>query len=148
MKLRILILFSFIILMFLNACRQDETAGKTHCENPDKALNPNGDSELAILMRELTAVTEQHAALLRENKALTPYPDEFYDLLIAKPTDSLIEKSVFDGHARAFLIAMKAVNNSNESNRIEMHNNLVQSCRSCHETFCRGPLKRIDKMQI
>lgn len=116
------------------------------CANPD-AVNPNGSSELAILMREMTDFSQKlNEAILQDS--LLPFPDNFKAIHTAIPTDSTVKGKIYTGHAELYLNALDLLYKSEKKERIENYNNMITSCISCHENFCRGPIKRINKMRF
>ena len=116
------------------------------CANPD-AVNPNGSSELALLMREMTTYTQSLGETIRKD-SLIPFPVHFKAIHTAIPTDSTVKGDIFTGHADLYLNALDILYKGEKQERIENYNNLITSCISCHENFCRGPIKRITKMRI
>lgn len=112
-------------------------------------VNPNGDSELALLMRKLF---EDADSLRSAIQAGTGNIDEDYIKAIeqchtATPTDPDV-KSV-DYQAFTNLLAMEAKTLMNaEDNHVEHFNSMVGKCIDCHNTLCPGPIKRIKKLYI
>lgn len=133
------------ISLLIAACNsQDEkVATKENCA----PLNPNGDTELAVLMREMAVLSEANAAALRSGGDLVPYDGHFNKLTTAKGSMSVDEK-FFKGMAGIYLGHLEALYKAAPEQRVELHNNLVKSCQDCHSQTCRGPLKRIDKMVV
>ncbi|MEW6468719.1 MAG: hypothetical protein AB1458_07330 [Bacteroidota bacterium] len=148
-------LFPFILLAaLLAACAENTSEPKaelsetdTSCVNPS-SLNPNGDSEMALIMREMTVFTEKTKELLLGKGSLLPYPAHFKGMLTANTTDSTINKAVLAGFSNDFLGKLKALYDSPAADQAKQFNLLVNSCITCHENFCHGPIKRISKMLI
>jgi len=142
-------LFLLIMVSTMVSCKNKEAdKSAAECKIDSEDLNPNGDSELAILMRAMTVATEKNTALLREKKETENYSDTLSTILIAKPSDLGLDKDIFDGFAKTYLAAITDFNNADLENKIKAHNVIVQNCKSCHEQYCRGPLKRIAKLEI
>lgn len=141
MKKILLTTLLFLPLYFLSSCDPSSP------EATD-SLNPNGDSELALLMRDMTTWTEEQTKRLKEGQALQPVPASFQTLITAQPTDMGLDTLSLRGYGRLWLEQLSAFEQAGETEKVEAHNNLVRSCRSCHEQFCRGPLKRIDRMLV
>ena len=137
-----------MISFFVSCKNNDADKSAAECKISTNDLNPNGDSELAILMRAMTVATEKNTAFLREKKETENYSDTLNSILTAKPSDLGLDKDIFDGFAKTYLAAIADFNNADVVNKIKAHNVIVQNCKSCHEQFCRGPLKRIAKMEI
>ena len=137
-----------MVSMMVSCKNKEADKAAAECKIASDDLNPNGDSELAILMRAMTIATEKNTALLRENKETENYGDTLNTILTAKPSDLGLDKDIFDGFAKTYLAAISDFNSADVANKIKAHNVIVQNCKSCHEQFCRGPLKRIAKMEI
>lgn len=137
-----------MVSMMVSCKNKEADKAAAECKIASDDLNPNGDSELAILMRAMTVATEKNTALLRENKETENYSDTLNTILTAKPSDLGLDKDIFDGFAKTYLAAISDFNSADVANKIKAHNVIVQNCKSCHEQFCRGPLKRIAKMEI
>ena len=150
--MKVYLKFSMLLMIMVSmmvSCKNKEAdKAAAECKIASDDLNPNGDSELAILMRAMTIATEKNTALLRENKETENYGDTLNTILTAKPSDLGLDKDIFDGFAKTYLAAISDFNSADVANKIKAHNVIVQNCKSCHEQFCRGPLKRIAKMEI
>lgn len=113
-----------------------------------KPLNPNGDSELALLMREMTQRTESMSAALKNGTDFPEKPEGFEKIINAVRTDSTIEQAPYEIYAKAWLDALNRLYAAPESNRKELFNALVANCESCHHAYCHGPLERIARMHV
>jgi hypothetical protein len=112
------------------------------------SLNPNGDSELALLMRELAAFTDSVKQDLLHNRTPRPKPENLSTILTAKKTDEHIDRSIYDPFARSYIANVEFFYDSKPEDQIENYNAMVKMCISCHENFCGGPIKRIQKLLI
>jgi hypothetical protein len=146
------LLFCILLAALISSCgsgnngKEKSMAGGADCANPDD-VNPNGSSELALLMRDMTSFSEQmRGAVLHDS--LPAFPAGFRRIHAATPTDPEVRGDVFDGHADLYLSALKKLYDEPVTSRIDNYNNLISTCVSCHENFCRGPIKRINKMRI
>lgn len=110
-------------------------------------LNPNGDSELAIMMRNMALLSEANAAALREGKELVAYDGSFSGMFQAERSMK-IDDVLFEGMGKSYLATLEQLYKAPVEERVALHNNLIQTCQACHEQSCRGPLKRIDKMLV
>ncbi|HTF04162.1 MAG TPA: hypothetical protein VK826_09050 [Bacteroidia bacterium] len=132
------------------ACSDNE--GTT--ENTDSAncavkpVNPNGDSELSILMREMAVWTDSCKAAVMYNRTIPAKPEKLNTLHTAKRTDENINESVYASMATLYQSKVTAFESANEVNDVELFNGMVDACVSCHNNFCQGPLVRINKMYI
>lgn len=130
------------ILFFLCAC-----AGKTE-KQTEKSLNPNGDSELAILMRKMVKTLEENRALLLENKSIVHLPFEVNELLTATSTaGSINDRAAYESFTYNFIDSVNVFYTS-DANKIRQFNGMVQACISCHETFCMGPIPVMERLKF
>ena len=147
MKKNLTFLALIIALVAVQACNTNETKKQAAKGDTCAPLNPNGDSELALLMREMAKLGEMNAVAIREGKDLAPYEGQFEKMLTAKRTMH-IEEDFFQGMAKTYLANINKLYAAKPEDRVIFHNNLIQTCQSCHAETCRGPLKRIDKMIV
>lgn len=131
------------------ACNAPQ-AGKEHPENTSCApVNPNGDSERALVMRKMTQLSEANAKALRSGENLVPYDGSFDTLLLSSTGTMPVDEAFFKGMAQGYLSQLHRLYAAQtREEKITLHNNVVQSCQDCHQQTCRGPLKRIDKMMV
>ncbi|MCW3083157.1 MAG: hypothetical protein JWP12_523 [Bacteroidetes bacterium] len=113
-------------------------------------MNPNGDSELALLMRDMMHSSENMKAMIREGKLPDTFPEAFMKIHTAKPTDSDTKKASFDAFADNYLNNLHALYNSPKDKHelTQNYNAVVNACVSCHTEHCPGPLKAINKLRI
>jgi hypothetical protein len=112
-------------------------------------LNPNEESELALLMRDMASRLDSEK--IRVNQGLLPgtYPIAFDKIKSAVPTTTKELGTDFINYADLYLKRLNEYHSTNEITLVkERYNNLVQSCAGCHQVECPGPLKRIEKMKI
>ena len=122
----------------------------------DNQINPNGDSELAIVMRNLfdnSIEIKSHIIELDDfklNKLPSELIQKFNDNLnllhTAKPTDkNLRDDGVYRAFANAYInTSEKFTNNLSQKN----FNGMVNNCIQCHEKFCLGTIQKINKLYI
>lgn len=137
---------------FFIACGSNE---EKHAEDscpPDEVklspINPNGDSELALLMRQLFYDTDSLKQLVViEGKEV---PQDFIDALervhTAKPTDPNVKTDEFKAYNDLMINAAKGL--SEAENKTEAYNQFLNRCIDCHKVVCPGPIKRIKKLVI
>lgn len=142
---------AFLILLcalLYVSCNQNDAA-KNESENSESCapLNPNGDSERALMMRKMTVLAEANAKALRNGEDLTAYNGEFSDLANTNGTMP-VDSAFFKGMSAMYIQALNDLYAAPAEDRIRLHNNMVMSCQNCHAQTCRGPLKRIDKLIV
>lgn len=122
------------------ACNSDEPQRKQ--------INPNGDSELAILMRDMFEegmVVKQSVINGKDPKMKLPY----HHISTATPTEegknTTTEYQLF---AKAYEASIERFKNASDTDRPAAYQNMVDNCMNCHDHMCRGPMVRIKKMYL
>lgn len=134
----------FIIVIVLTSC---ETK-KADEQVKDNKLNPNGDSELAIIMRTMHEHAKQLKAEIEAGKAITPYPAVIKTIDKAEPTPGMISnKDVFDGFSNLYLSKLDSIYLADVDQKLQF-NHMVNSCVDCHHIHCQGPLPTIRNLYI
>ncbi|MFN8154270.1 MAG: hypothetical protein U0Y08_08280 [Bacteroidia bacterium] len=145
MRTKIILLLVLVLGVSLHACKQKENAEGESCA----PLNPNGDSELALLMRKMAKLNEDNAAALRAGKELVPYDGSFEKEIYTAQRSMKVEEDFFQGMAKSYIGHLNKLYAAGPTDdKAALHNNVVQACQDCHGQTCRGPLKRIDKMLV
>ena len=145
--------FAFVIIVSLAifSCGENkETVSEDSakkCAMPS-SVNPNGDSELALLMREMADWTDSCKAAITSGREVHAAPANLKTLHTAKRTDPNIDEKIFSSMASLYQSRVTDFQTATDANRVQLFNAMVQGCISCHENFCHGPLVRINKMMI
>lgn len=115
----------------------------TACSDKAKSLNPNGDSELALLMREMYddgMKTKQQLLDRKEPEVHVKYKN----IHTAKSTESLhVDPANFSPYALAYEAAMDSFIAADASNKVAAYQTMVNACMNCHQTVCPGPKVKI-----
>lgn len=130
-----------IFVGFFWACQQSEKA-------PRKSLNPNGDSELAVLMRAMYEETMEMKKALKEGKK---YDHSFEEEAIFTATPTEEGKNVTDSYkafAQHYLYVMEQYANASDKDLRGSYEQIVGNCQSCHKAICPGPLRRIRHLEL
>ena len=153
LKSKLIVLSTLFLLVLYTNCTEDTSAKKsqaidsTACSETPQ-LNPNGDSELAILMRKMMLRSESLKEMVKKGTLPKEFPEEFIKIHTAQPTDSETKKASFDGFATNYLSNMKILFASPIEERIKNYNAVINACVTCHSEHCPGPLKVINKLKI
>lgn len=135
--------------LFIAGCTSNNTSNES-C-NKEGDLNPNGSSELSLIMRKMAAHLADNRDALKAGKEIVAAPKEIENLLTAKKTDEDIDKTIYDGYAKLYqqrIIELNETADAPDSIKIKAHNNLVSTCRDCHSNFCPGPMVVINQLDI
>ena len=145
MRSLISIVFALLLVVVLVYSCTTST-NESDCSIP---LNPNGDSELALLMREMSKHLETERAFLLNQQLPGEFPISFEKIRSAVPSDPKSISVNYDAFALMYLAALKQYHQSDSLKlAISNFNNLVHSCVNCHKNECPGPVKKIEKSYI
>lgn len=131
------------VLSLLLACTPPQQEPAAESVRP---INPNGDSELALLMRDMFEDGERIKAQVENGEMPTGLKD-FAAIHAAVPTDSTVRGPVFTAFAEAYLESVRQMEAA-DSSSVFRFNRMVDQCMNCHSEFCPGPKKRISKLYI
>jgi hypothetical protein len=146
-----IILGCILTSFFLSCENRDERQLEKSCSTDSisvSPINPNGDSELALLMRQLFYDTDSlKQIVVVEGKEV---PQDFINALekvhTAIPTDPEVKTEEFTAYNELMINAAKELTSA--KNKEEAYNNFLNRCIDCHQVVCPGPIKRIKKLII
>jgi hypothetical protein len=151
-KIVVITSLMFVVLILVqcsNSGKQSsETAKADNASCTKKPLNPNGDSELALLMRNMKSSSESLREKIKQGNLPEKFPEEFLKIHTAKPTDSETKKASFDGFADNYLSNLQVLYHSPKEDLTKNYNAVITACANCHSEHCPGPLKAINKLKI
>lgn len=103
------------------------------------------DSELALLMRSIHEDAKAIRKVIK-NKMIEHDPQSDFDfILIATPTKENVQGPEFEAMARYYLEKNAQLLEEQDQHS---YNEMVESCVACHQSFCPGPIKTIQKLYI
>lgn len=145
-------LFFFVILLEQCSSNNEKTSAgvitKDSASCSAKPLNPNGDSELALLMRKMLHSSESLKEMIKQGNLPKEFPEEFLKIHSAQPTDSETKKASFDGFANNYISNLNTLYKSPKEELTKNYNAVIAACASCHSEHCPGPLRAINKLKI
>lgn len=152
-KFLVIVSLLFFVLLLAKCSGKNEktTAEETKNDSTScsaKPLNPNGDSELALLMRKMLHSSENLKEMIKQGNLPKEFPEEFLKIHTAKPTDSETKKRSFEGFANNYLSNLEMLYNSPKDELTQNYNAVITACVSCHSEHCPGPLKAINKLKL
>jgi hypothetical protein len=112
------------------------------CGNQTPKRFPNKRSEMAVAMRNMTdAMLKTKSSLTQSEITLL----KFKSFKNKKFTDTSFESDWFANMSDVLLNNAKYFDNNPS---IETFHTVVQTCQSCHENTCPGPLQQIQDLYI
>lgn len=120
------------------------------CNNSpsEEPLNPNGDSELALLMRQMYDDGMMARQDILEDKEISIFLDHAKMLTAEATEPEKAGSDLYKAFANSYLELATQLNDPTNPNRIETYSNLINTCTACHKAMCPGPLVRIKKMVL
>ena len=142
-------------LVLLHACtsRKPEVMAAVPAEAPAETVrivkaDPLATSQLALLMREMTAFADSTGKRLATGKDLLPFPEHFKTLKTAEATPGMVDRKTFEPYAHGWLYQLDELYTVPTAERTGVFNALINGCAACHGQMCPGPLVRIKKLSI
>lgn len=115
-------------------------------DNTFQIYNPNADSELALLMRDMLEEAKQLKEQVAKGEPLSIKLDHEKILTAHATEPDKAASAEYKAFAQSYLHVIEQIKNSNNENASLAYENLVKNCTSCHEALCPGPLVRIEKL--
>ncbi len=142
-----LLSITFILSLFVIACKEVTDAPAYEFRQPDEIVNPNGDSELAIVMRNIHFEANKVGRALENNDEvdLTELKSLAAQLSTAVPTDSTVLDDAY--YSFSTNLEQRVERMESEEAVIEF-NEMVKTCVACHKNTCPGPISKIQKLKV
>src|SRR5688572_22161339 len=131
---------TLVLLLALLSCKPDATI--------QKDINPNGSSELALLMRNMFDDGMRMKADILEGKKATTAVDysKLHTAVATQPEET--ETPTYKTFAAAYEAAVGDLNNAPAGEQRGPYTHVVNTCIQCHQEFCTGPIRKIRKMEL
>jgi hypothetical protein len=113
-----------------------------------KIFNPNGDSELALLMREMhdDGMLTKQQILNGETPEVKCDYKTMYSIEATEPEKAgSTEYQIF---GKAYEASVAALLAAEEEHRPTAYQTMVGACMNCHQAMCPGPMVKIKKMHL
>ncbi len=114
----------------------------------EQSVNPNGDSELALLMRAMADEAEMIKAKIEKGEVPEVKVD-YHEILTATATEPEKKSSpTYKVFAETHIQSMQLLEDSDTSRMLSLYDNMISNCINCHKELCPGPLVRIKKLKL
>lgn len=138
-----------LLLLFVLAvsCSEEEKECSSLDKSSAQPLNPNGDSELALLMRAMFDEAQQIKEQIANGSPVSLSLDH-EKILTAHATEP--EKAAseeFQAFATLYLKTIENLQKASPEKAIKLYDNMVDNCMTCHKALCPGPIVRIKKLR-
>lgn len=143
-----LLLFMVIGLVIIYSCKQEPKTEEKNTPKTTFTKNPNGDSELALLMREMYLELEQVQSQIEKGEPVRLQVDHESILTAHASEPEKAASPEFKAFAKQYLIFVEQMKSAKPAELEVYYQNLISSCLSCHQMLCPGPMVRINKLKI
>lgn len=106
--------------------------------------NPNGDSELAVLMRDFVDDLREARTLLEAGESVAKLHPTHRKMRCAWPTRPEDRDEKYDNLAQSYLALVAAYDAAPGQ---ATYNGIIAGCIACHSQGCGGPIDFIDSMR-
>lgn len=111
--------------------------------------NPNGDTEMAALMRDMQAHAKHARDALVHDRPLGQMPSDQLRLFSSWPSDPSVRSPLFEDLARGYLLNLHTLHQSTSPHDARRrYDALLDGCVSCHQQWCQGPLEAIEALRL
>jgi len=105
-------------------------------------------SEMAALMLLMYQKNAENKKMILGGEAPKVFPEEFLEIHTATLTDPKDRKPEFKAYSDFYIETLRKVFVGERDSLKLKHNNVVNSCITCHKTTCIGPIPKIKKLLI
>lgn len=112
------------------------------------ARNPNGQSELAALMRTMQADLQAARAAIGRGERVGAMLARHRKIRCSWPTQAADRDQTFDVSAQGYLRAIERLEASPPAAAAAAFDGVLDTCRTCHERVCSGALAAVEALRI
>lgn len=141
------ITYSLLILTVVSSCTEKKKEESTKDNHVQQSVNPNGDGELAVLMRQMFDEAETIKEKIANGEPIELYLDHEKMLTALATEPEKAASAEYNTFAALYLQSIKNLESAKISEVDSLYNTMVVSCLNCHKVLCPGPLVKIKKLQ-
>ena len=108
-------------------------------------VNPNGQSELALVMRTMQEDLKAARAALLAGRPVASMVSRHRKLRCAWPTAASDRNPTFDAFAVGYLASVAALEKASDAAAFDA---VLNTCKACHEQSCPGPVAAIEALRL
>ena len=137
--------FVLLLMLLIFACSDVD---QSNSDLPPIQPNPNGDSELALLMREMFDDGMRMKEQIENGDKLEVLAkfEKIHTAQATEPDKAASKK--YKLYADAYLNMLEQLKASSKEDTEILFQGLVESCMNCHRAMCPGPMVRIKKLYL
>ena len=141
-----LIALLFGLGLYLISCSSEPEVSNDEPKLIPSAVNPNGDSELALLMRAMYDDAAQMKKAIKNGEQPVSQLDHEKILTASATEPEKAASDTYKVHAHSYLQTLKALEKADIAEAEVLFKDMVDSCMGCHTALCPGPKVRIKKL--
>lgn len=130
------------MVVWISACQQQAPEEQPIAKTESKV---DAAKPMALMMRAIYDQSKTMRTDLEAGKALDSSFYRFLEFHQLEPTDSTVLVEVFYEHNEKFKAAYEELLRASDK---PAYNAMLTACVNCHEDFCPGPIKRINKLRF
>lgn len=148
MKNNIKLLLSFLsVFIIFTSCGEDQKESSAPITVVQQPINPNGDTELALLMRAMFEEAQTIKTQIDQGEPITVTLNH-EDILTAEATEpEKAASAAYKAFADTYLQSIKNLQTAAPNEKLGAYENMVVNCMACHTAICPGPMVKIKKLQ-
>ncbi len=129
------------------SCTNEKKEKTLNEDQAQQTINPNVDSELSILMRNMFDEAKAIKKQVKNGEQITVKLNH-EEILTAHATDPDEAASPeYKAFANLYLQSLKNLKSAKSDELVNFYSVMVENCMACHKVFCPGPLDRIRKLK-
>lgn len=140
--------FLLALMVAYGACNTQEKSCASGSSIPKKIINPNGDSELALLMRAMYDEADKMKQQLAKGDAVSLSIDHDKILTAHATEPEKAGSEMYKAFAANYLQSIERLKTGPNEQIPGLYTQMVQQCKNCHQELCPGPLVRIQKLML
>lgn len=123
-------------------------ASKDSAEACTPIKDPNNPKPMALMMRQMATDADSIRAGILQGIIPDSLKYPFLRFYLVEPTDPGVLEPQFFENARLYQEAYRSLMKTDRHEMINAYNATIAACINCHQRYCSGPLKRINKLPI
>lgn len=130
--------------IWLVACNTEAT--EQAAPSTKKIFNPNGDSELALLMRDMfdDCMAMKEAIYDGGAPSFSHDPQAIFTAHATEPEKAASPE--YQALGKAYLAAARAYESAAPEERKAYFQGVIHTCMACHQELCPGPTRKIRRL--
>ena len=143
-KITLALLLLFVLGV---ACTEDQTETPQVEKTNQQPINPNGDSELALLMRDMYDEARRIKKQIANGEPVTITLDHEAILTAHATEPDKAASETYKAFANSYLQTIEGLKVAPPERRVDIYDQMVSTCMGCHQQLCPGPMMRIRHLQ-